>query len=252
MNRNLLWRGILILAVTLIAFALAYPLNEKINLGLDLQGGMHLVLQVKTEDALRAEVENEAQRLVRVAGEEKITGLSARRVGDTRFELAGVNEASRDRVTSLASRYLPDFTLAKGATGLVYEMTPQAANRVRELSVRQALETIRNRIDQFGVAEPVIQEASGYRVVVQLPGVDDPERVRRLIKSTAFLEFRLVHGQQAGLPTREAVVAGLGGQVPADVEIMEGDVHDRNNRAQVVGKQYYAVEKRRVITGRDL
>src|ERR1044071_6731672 len=98
MNRNLLWRGILILAITLSAFALAYPLNEEINLGLDLQGGMHLVLQVKTEDAVRAEVENEGERLVRVADEEKIRGLSVRRIGDNRFEVVGVNEGNRDSI----------------------------------------------------------------------------------------------------------------------------------------------------------
>src|SRR6476659_4203969 len=101
MNRKLLGRGLVILASIVVAIVLAYPPKEKINLGLDLQGGMHLMLQVHTEDALRAEVESEMDRLLRQAQEQKITGLTARRVSDVAFEVAGVTEASRDQVTTI-------------------------------------------------------------------------------------------------------------------------------------------------------
>lgn len=253
MNRNLLWRGVLIGAVVLIALALALPLKDKINLGLDLKGGMHLVLQVQTQDAVRAEVESEMGRLIRAAEEEKVTGLSGRRVGDTAFELTGVQEGTRDKILDIANRFLPTFARRSGTPGLVFEMKPEVIQQTREMAVRQAKQTITNRIDQFGVAEPVVQEASNYRILVQLPGIDDQERVRRLIKNTAFLEFRLVRFPAGGgsAPTREAILANYNNQLPPELEILEGDARD-NVTQQVTGKVYYAVEKKRVITGRDL
>jgi preprotein translocase subunit SecD len=253
MNRSLLWRGLLILAALVVSIVATLPPEEKINLGLDLQGGMHLVLQVQTLDAVRAEVESEAERLVRVAEDEGIRGLTTRRTADTAVTVSGVPEAQRDTLTDLVGRFLPDFTVRPAAAGsLVLELKPEAATRVRQLAVNQARQTITNRIDEFGVAEPVIQEASNERILVQLPGVDDPERVRRLIKNTAFLEFRLVRfpAGGGGAPSPEAIAQNFGGQLPADLEVLEGDVRDQNDK--VVGKQYYGVEKRRVITGRDL
>ncbi len=248
-----MWRGILILAVLAVAVFVMLPPEEKINLGLDLQGGMHLVLQVQTADAVRAEVETEAERLVRVAEDEGIRGLTTRRTTDTAFTVTGVPEAQRDTFTELVGRFLPDFAVRPAAAGsLVVDLKSEATARVRQLAVRQARQTIENRIDEFGVAEPVIQEASNERIVVQLPGVDDPERVRRLIKNTAFLEFRLVRFPTGGggAPSADAIRQNYGGQLPAELEILEGDVRGEND--EIVGKQYYAVEKRRVVTGRDL
>jgi preprotein translocase subunit SecD len=252
MKRPLLWRGLLILAVTIACIALAYPPKEKINLGLDLQGGMHLVLQVHTEDALRAETDSDMARLVDAAKEKGITDLQAHRTGDTRFTVAGSPD-SRSTVSDLAQRYLPRWDVGSQADALVFTLKKTAVNEVENGAVTQAVQTIRNRIDQFGVAEPVIQPtATGHRVVVELPGVDDPERVRRLIKSTAFLEFRVVRFPKGGggVGSREEILANFGGQLPADIEILEGDRLDADKN--VIGKSYYAVEKRRTVTGRDL
>ncbi len=85
MNRNLLWRGLLILAVAVVCVALAYPPKKKINLGLDLQGGMHLVLQVHTEDALRAETDTDMARLIDLGKDKGAPGLQGRRTGDRQF-----------------------------------------------------------------------------------------------------------------------------------------------------------------------
>src|SRR5882724_16568 len=253
MKRKLLGRGILILTVVLAAIDLAYPPKDKINLALDLQGGMHLVLQVHTQEALRATVDNDIDRLPRLAQDKSLPGITARRLGDTAFEVAGATDANRDQVTKLIEDSYKDYQRRKGAPGLVYEMGPAAVSRNERLAVTQAKTTIDNRVNQFGVTEPVIQEASGNRIVIQLPGVDDPERVRRLIKNTALLEFRLTRVPKSGgngLTTRQAVVDALGGHLPPDVEIPDGDVRDEHQN--VVGKQYWAVDKHRVMTGREL
>jgi preprotein translocase subunit SecD len=252
MKRNLLWRGLVILASIVIAVIAAYPPDKKINLGLDLRGGMHLLLQVKTEDALRAETESDMARLVQQAKDAGLT-LKAARTGDSDFEVAGLAPEAKGQVAELAKKYLNGWHSSEQGDRVVFAMDAANAANIRQLSVTQAVETIRNRVDAFGVTEPVIQQAGGQRIVVQLPGVDDPERVRRLIKNTAFLEFRVVRYPQGGggVSSREAVLQNFNGQLPADLEILEGDRRDPTTR-NVVGVEYYAVEKARQVTGRDL
>jgi preprotein translocase subunit SecD len=254
MKGTLLWRGIFILASIVVAVMLALPLKEKIKLGLDLQGGMHLVLQVKTEDALRAETDADMERLAQLAREEGLSGLQPRRVGDSRFEIAGVAPDAMDTLTSVAEKrnYIGNNgrwqIVDRGDGRAVFAMNDAEVNLVRNGAVSQAKQTIDNRINAYGVTEPNIAVADGYRIVVQLPGIDDADRVRRLIKSTAFLEFRIVEGSPAD--SREALLAGLGGKVPDNLEILDGDVHD--NTGKLIGKRYYPVQKRRTVTGRDL
>ena len=253
MNNNLLWRGILILAVLVGAVAVAYPPEKKINLGLDLKGGMHLVLQVHTEDALRAETDSDMARLVEIAKERGIASLQPRRTGDAAFAVSGASPEARETLLSLAQDFLPRWSGDEQGDDVVFTMTEQGASTVRTAAVNQAVRTITNRIDQFGVAEPVIQPtASGHRIVLLLPGVDDPERVRQLIKNTAFLEFRIVRYPQGGggVGSREEILANLGGQLPPNLEILEGPQLD--SQGQMVGTSYYAVEKQRTVTGRDL
>ncbi len=254
MKRNLLWRGLLILAVTAAAVMLAYPPEKKINLGLDLQGGMHLVLQVHTEDALRAETDSDMARLLDIAKDESVTGIAGRRTGDTRFVISGGSPEAQEKVSDLHGRFFSNrWELTRRSGELVFAMSSLAASEVRNGAVNQAVQTIDNRVNAYGVAEPVITPTStGERIVVQLPGVDDAERVRNLIKSTAFLEFRLVKFPQGGSAagSREEILAQYGGRLPNDVEIVEGDRLDENKN--VIGTVYYAVEKRRTVTGRDL
>jgi preprotein translocase subunit SecD len=253
MKRNLLWRGILILAVALIAVALAYPPTKKINLGLDLKGGMHLVLQVHVEDALRAETDSDMSRLLTQAQEAKLTGIQGHRLSDNSFEVTGVGLDSRDTVNTLAEKYLGSNWSTQSQEGrLVFTMRPEAAGTIEDLAVTQAKQTIENRVNAFGVVEPVVQTGSHHRIIVQLPGIDDAERVRALIKNTAFLEFRIVQYPPSGGGTasQEQILQHYNNQLPADLEIMEGDQRNADNVP--VGKQYYAVERRRQVTGRDL
>ena len=252
MKRPLLLRGLVILAVALIAAALAYPPKKKINLGLDLRGGMQLLLQVHTEDALRAETDSDMARLVDQAKTQNVTGLKARRTGDSVFAVSAPSPEARDTVSDIARRFLPRWDVSTQGEDQVFTLKKTEENLLRNAAVTQAVTTIDNRINQFGVTEPVIQPTTtGHRILVQLPGVDDPERVRRLIKNTAFLEFRVVKFPKGGggVGSREEILANYGGNLPEDIEILEGDRRENN---AVVGKSFYAVEKRRTVTGRDL
>ena len=150
---------------------------------------------------------------------------------------------------SVAPAVRPDPAAARTPGGMAATLRPEVARTIRDLAVRQGLETIRNRVDQFGVSEPIIQRQGleGDRIVVQLPGVDDPARVKEIIHSTAFLEIKPV---VRAAPSEEALLETSGGKVPEDSEVVTGDVEDIEGR--VSGKEYYLVKKASVVSGRDL
>ena len=256
MKNRLLWRGIVILLVAVLAIFSAYPLDESLKLGLDLRGGIHLVLQVEVEDAVGSERTKDLDRLVQELRDSGLTAVSAEPTegSTTEFIVTGVPRDRDDDVSEVATEYLPGWSWNRRGDRIEFEMEPANAAEIRNLAVVQAVETIRNRIDEFGVAEPLIarQGLEGDRIVVQLPGVDDPERVKSLIKNTAFLEFRLVQFPLGGggVTSREEVLANYGGSIPPGIEILTGSIRDA--QGNTIGEQYYAVDNRAVITGRDL
>jgi preprotein translocase subunit SecD len=255
MNRGLLYRGLLILAVVGGAAFAAYPLSEKIHLGLDLRGGMHLVLQVKTQDAVNSELTKDMDRLVEQAKEEAITDLHARTNGDHSFAVTNVPAGADAKLADIAKAFRTTqgnatWEVKRQGEELVFTMVAPALKEIERLAVKQALETINNRINAYGVTEPtIVPVGDSDRIVVQLPGVDDPERVKTLIKQTAFLEFRLTDFPHAGGRgvSREAILNNYNGNLPDNVEILEGSERDSDGKPL-----YFAVEKRDVVTGRDL
>jgi preprotein translocase subunit SecD len=253
MSRSLLWRGVVIAAVVLLSILAAHPLQEKLKLGLDLRGGIHLVLQVEVDDAARSETAKDMDRLIQELQDAGIQANGSPTSSST-FEVNGVPADRDDKIDEIVGQFLPGWDWNRQGDTLAFEMAAANLNEIKNLAVVQALETIRNRIDEFGVAEPVIQRQGleGTRIVVQLPGVDDPERVKKLIKNTAFLEFRLVEYPLGGggVPTRAEIDAQHGGVLPDHLEVLTGTVRDRQGAA--IGEQYYLVQKRPVITGRDL
>ncbi|MFQ5350320.1 MAG: protein translocase subunit SecD [Thermoanaerobaculia bacterium] len=255
MNRALLWKGLLIVAVVAMFAWSAYPLEDELNLGLDLQGGIHLVLQVRSEDALQSETSKNMDSLLQELRDEGMSGVAGNRTSSAEFEVTGV-PVDRDAVVDeVVGDYLPGWEWQRQGEQLLFTLQPASVAEIRNLAVKQALETIRNRVDAFGVAEPVIQRQGlegSDRIVIQLPGVDDPERVKGIIGKTAFLEWRLVDYPPGGggVSSREQIDAHYGGRLPADLEVITGPLNDATGA--VVGTQYYAVAARPVITGRDL
>ncbi len=250
MNRNI-WKIALILAVLVIFTAAIIPTKnrpEPIRRGLDLKGGTHLVMQVNVNEAVRLEVDQAIETLKAQAARNSVPAPVIRRVNDSTFVAtppAGVPVADYERI---ANDYLGAFEVSRAGEGLQFTYTTAAAAQLRRDTVAQAVETIDNRVNALGVTEPVIAPQGENRIVIQLPGVDDPARVKEIIKTTAQLQFRIVEGNPAD--SEEAVRSSLGANLQNEVVILPGTREDELGRA--AGVQYYAVRKTVPVSGRDL
>ncbi len=254
MKRSLLMRGTLVVVVVAMCAFSAFPLADSIRLGLDLRGGIHLVLEVLTDDALRAETQKDIDSIVQELDELGASGVTGAIDSPVGFRLTGLAPDQDELLPGVLEETMPYWNFRRSGGEVIFDRRTDEVNNIREMAINQALQTIRNRVDEFGVAEPVIQRQGlgSNRLVVQLPGVDDPERVKNLIKNTAFLEFRLAEyppGGGSAVDTQE-ILGQYGGTLPDHLEIVAQDLRDEDGN--VVGQGYYALEKRPVITGRDL
>ncbi|MDH4197979.1 MAG: protein translocase subunit SecD, partial [Candidatus Aminicenantes bacterium] len=189
MRKNLQWKLILTLVVVIGAIVLAYPPGTKIKRGLDLKGGIHLALQVITDDALNIETDLEIGRLQELFQKEKITFQTMAKEGPSRFSIQGLLADEEGKTRDLLDKNARDWDYGFTGDRAALTLKSEPVLFLRDQAVSQALETIRNRVDTFGVAEPIIQRQGTNRIIVELPGVDDPERVKDLIKVTAVLEW---------------------------------------------------------------
>jgi len=250
-DKKIIWRIVLIVAIAALCLWSLYPPGEKIHFGLDLSGGIHLVLQVQTDDAIKAELDDSSRRLVTRAADEGIElGQVTTDIEDLSFKVEVPPAADAATLREVAASWIPGYKLSPGAGVWTFQLPPNMDRTVRDMAVRASLETIWNRVDQFCVAEPVIQRQGleSDRILVQLPGVDDPERVKDLISSTAFLEFQEVVGGPA--PDRQSLLAGIGGSLPLDSEILSGD--RKGIEGELIGIDYYILKKAAIISGQEL
>lgn len=170
--------------------------TNRINLGLDLQGGTHLVLEVKVDKAIESNVERIRADLIKILREKGVSGVS---VDSENFQLhVKAPTASAERVRGILKSEYGNLIEAKtaqtagGSTEYFLTVSKEELRSLRDYAVDQSLETIRNRIDQFGVSEPIIQRNGETNILIQLPGIQDPERAKEIIGKTALLEFKLV------------------------------------------------------------
>ena len=243
MKKNLQWKVIVTLALIAGAVFIAIPPAEKIKLGLDLKGGVHLVLQVMTDDSINAETDQEVARMEDLFKKNSITYQSAVKEGRGRFSISGLLADQEGKTRDLFDQYARDWDYSFVGDRVTLSLKPLVAQTLRDQAVSQTLETIRNRVDQFGVAEPLIQRQGTSKLVVELPGVEDPERVKNIIKVTAVLEWKLVMAGPAA--DEETLLQAYGGQVPENAEVVRGDA----SRGQ---SGVYLVSKVAVVTGKDL
>jgi len=244
MFKEIRWKIPLIFILVLGAVFLAYPLEEKINLGLDLQGGMHLVLEVETEKAVESAMEQRADDIKASLDDEniEIDRVKADLENNT-ISVLLVDKIDLPAVESELKNYpsLEKKDTARDGLELIYQLLPDEKKFMQDNAVQQALETIRNRVDQFGVSEPSIQIQGDRRILVQLPGIEDAERAIKLIGKTAQLEFKLLNET---LSPQDA----LKGSMPAGSEIIYEKIMDKVT-GKVISKEPYLVKKKTVVTG---
>ena len=253
MNRNIQWKLLAIIAVAGLSVWAIYPPQEKIRLGLDLEGGVHMVLRVQTDDALQVESETAAEQLNEQLELQGITVTSVVAVDPTTIRIEGVPQERDAEFRGIADDQLSasyDRDVA-GAGIYTYRMRAPVETSLRDESVRQALQTIERRVNEFGVAEPIVAPYSvgGHQILVQLPGLDDVERAKEIIRSTALLELKLV--EEGPSPSREGLLQTRNGVVPPDMEVLSG-ASDILNPGGAPETLYYLVRRVAAVTGRDL
>ena len=232
--------------------------NKGITLGLDLQGGIHLVLEVEEDRAVEIAVERNAQAMQDLFVDKKIPVESVKRTGPTEITLSFQNGDLKSQIQKALEEFPTFYESDKdgGAKSLVLQLRDGEAKRIKDSAINQALETIRNRIDQFGVAEPLIQRQGLKEIVVQLPGVRDPKRAKELIKNTALLEFKMLDEDSKlamELPQRvprgkEAeVIEQFKAKLPEGDEILFEKQQDKDSGRDL--RFPYLVKKRVMLTG---
>ncbi|MGD8688077.1 MAG: protein translocase subunit SecD, partial [Syntrophobacterales bacterium] len=256
------WRAALVLAVFVVALVYLLPTlgkelpewwvqffpDKKINLGLDLQGGMHLVLEVETAKAVENTVERLAQEMKDELGNAHIRFFLVERQGGDGVRLLLPKEQDWQQVAVLMKDKFPllevkDRKLVQDQVQVLFRIEDSQVSHIKKLAVDQGLETIRNRIDQFGVSEPDIRTQGENRILIQLPGIKDPQRAIDLIGRTALLEFKLVDEQRS-------VEEALKGRVPAGDKVYYSRKVDPVTGQ--VRRTAYLLKDRTLLTGEYL
>ena len=266
MNKNLLWRLVFIVGTMLFFLfgmfgipkglgkdALLSALSDHIHLGLDLKGGTHLILQVQVNDAVNVDAQNAIEVLKEQLRNHKIdyTDISQPdpQNNPDHLVIKGVPPGARSDLRNIVQERLPEYDVTSGASdSWNLAMKPTNLSDLKSRAVTQAIETIRNRIDALGVSEPTIQEhgLGQYQILVQLPGVDDPERVKEIMQNTAMLEIKQVVG--GPYPSQVAALQANNGIIPADQLLLPGNT--LGGRAE--GEQWFLVSRVSAISGKDL
>ncbi len=239
------YRGLLFAALVLAALVCVlptfvspvpgwWPWQEPVRLGLDLQGGTYLLYQVQVEKGIENRLDQIGRDVEASLREKQVGAFTVDRQGKA-LQVRLANRERRADVKAILQEQFPALALsdsaAADAADFTLAMTPREEQAARQRFVEQGLQILRNRIDQFGVAEPTIQAQGADQIAVQLPGIQDPQRAKDLIGRTALLEFKLqAQGPEAGTP-----------QSPGPgVQVLPGRPGERGQ---------YLLEKRPIVTG---
>jgi preprotein translocase subunit SecD len=268
MNKNLTWKLLATVGILLVFLfgifgvpkdwsgrGILAAITDRIHLGLDLRGGTHLILQVQVNDAVNVDSDNAIARLKEDMRARKINYADIVKpdpVGHPEaIVVKGVPPDQSSEFKSIVNDRLPEYDATSGAeNSWTVAMKAQSLADLKNRAVAQAIETIRNRIDQLGVSEPVIQEhgLGQYQILVQLPGVDDPARVKEIMQSTAMLEIKQAMG--GPYPSEQEALQDKGGVLPPDAVLMQGKSIGSRNADN--GEQWYLISRASAVTGRDL
>ena len=281
MDKRLRTRGIVIAVVTLVSLIVMFGpwnkpkgvertakdffvparlkqnLGENIKLGLDLRGGTHLVMQVQVEEALAGLAEGNRVKVVDVLKKEGITYKDVKTPSNLQVMVETENANDHAKIQEkLTNEFGNDWDVKTTGNSVTWTLKNSAANAYRKQATEQAKTIIEQRINAFGLVEPIIQRTGreeDHMILLQMPGVDNPERVKELIKGQSKLELKSVEGSI--YPTREAAQAAVGGAEPSDKQILP--VKPKKSAATATTttpaeQGFYVVEKTPIVAGADL
>jgi preprotein translocase subunit SecD len=268
MKRKFVWKSVLILSIVcfflygifgiprrLSGQAVANSILHRVHLGLDLKGGTHLILQVEVNDAVRADAQQAIEQLKNELQSRQIpftdiTEPDPKNAPD-HILLTGIPLDHGSDLRDIVKKHLPEYQLTSGAQNTwMLSMAPATLSNFKDQTVTESVETIRNRIDQLGVTEPIIERygIGQYQILVELPGVSDPARVKSIMQSTAMLEIRQAFS--GPFESEDQAFAANNGVLPPGTVLLPGRNMDQAGAQQSV--VYYLVSRIPAITGRDL
>jgi preprotein translocase subunit SecD len=236
-------RLLVVIAIAALCVWMIYPPGETLRFGLDLRGGVQMILRVETEDALRLETERAAERLRLALIERDIAFVRAAAIGPLEFVVEGLGEDEAHRSMPVA----PDgrFDRTGDPERTIFRMKPEAEATIRDETVESALRTIERRVNELGVTEPVVTRYSDRdHILVELPGESDIDRARKTISTTA--QVRLTLAERGPFVSREAAAAAYGTALPSDLEVLPGP------SGTDAREGYWIVQRSPAVTGTDI
>jgi preprotein translocase subunit SecD len=270
MNQNLKWKAIFITAVILACViglvgrpdfppkswaGIRSNFANSIKLGLDLQGGTHLILQVQVQEAISQETDQTLDHLMTALRDKSIRYDELRKLNDTQILVHNLAAEQAGIARNLIADQFPDWDIspAPGETsGYVLSMKQSRIVNIRQQTMDQSEETIRRRVDALGLTEPLVAPygQGDNEIIVELPGEGDPNRAKSVIQAGGQLELHLVL-DSTPYPSEAAAMAAHGGVLPPNAQLVQGK-SSASNSSQPQGESWYVIDRVPVVTGRDL
>ena len=270
MNSNLKWKAIFIAAVVLVCIlglvgrpdfppkswaGIKSNFSNSIKLGLDLQGGTHLILQVQVQEAVSQETDQTLDHITTLLRDKTIRYDEIRKLSDTQVLVHNIAPDQIGAARNLIADQYPDWAIAAApgeASGYVVTMSPTRIAAIQQQTMDQAEETIRRRIDALGLTEPLVAPygQGDHEIIVELPGEGDPNRAKGVIQAGGQLELHLVLDSQA-FPSEAAALASHGGILPPNAQLVQGK-SSATATSQPAADSWYLIDRVPVVTGRDL
>ncbi len=269
MSSNLKWKALFISAVIVACFvglvgmpgtptswaAIKSNFSNNIKLGLDLQGGTHLILQVQVQEAVSQETDQMLDHLMTQLRDKNIKYEELRKLNDTQILVHNIAPEQAGAVSNLVKDQFPDWQIAPApgeASGYILTLSPTRIASIQQQTMDQAEETIRRRIDALGLTEPLVAPygRGDNEIIVELPGEGDPNRAKSVIQAGGQLELHLVLDTTA-YNSEAAAMAAHGGVLPPNAQIVQGK-SPASGASQSAGESWYVIDRVPVVTGRDL
>lgn len=270
MTSNLKWKAVFIAIVILLCIyglvgmpdfptsfgMLKQNFANRIRLGLDLQGGTHMILQVQVSDAIRQETDQTVDQLAKQLRDKHVLFDQVNRTTDTQVKISGLSPDQLADFRSVVSDVFGnnwDLVPAAGEqNSYILNMRPSMLADIQSRTMSQSVETITRRIDQLGLTEPVVAPygRGENEIIVELPGEGDPVRAKAVIQAGGQLEIRLAEDQNP-YPSQAAILQAHNGILPAGSEMVQGATTGANPDGSI-GQSYYLLDRAPIVTGRDL